>query len=177
MRDRSFGIRSGLAATGLAVGVLAAGSGIVAGVDGTGTRTESAAQGGAGGADGSSPSPAPTPVDISTYLTATLAALNGAETPVSVTIDLFDPDAGAVQETGLVIPLGPLDTLSQRVIEATYVLTFAGDGRTPVSCMVTMAAGTERDFLVLADRVLVIDPAATAVTAADLDVATSSLCG
>lgn len=171
MRDRSIGIVSGLAAVGLAASVLGVGATVVTGADGSGGRTGSAAAGGT-----ASPSPAATPMDIAAYLTATLAGVNAAASPVSIRLDILDPDSGQVQETGVVIPLGPLDAISQRVLEAPYVLTFEGEGRTPVSCTVTLAAGDERDFLVLEDRVLVVDPAATSVTAADLDVATSSLC-
>lgn len=173
MRVRSIGMGTVLA---VAV-VFGLGAWFVAGAAGGGPRAEAAtASGRSEGLATASPSPQPSPMDISAYLTATIAALNIADAPVSVAVDFLDPDSGQVQESGIAIPLGPLDGISQRVIEATYVLTFAGDGRTPVSCTITLAAGSERDFLVLADRVLIADPAATSVTGADLDVATSSLC-
>jgi hypothetical protein len=177
VRDRSIGARSFLAV----VMMLALGAETVAQDPEPSPPVESAAPAGRteGGAEGlapPSPSPRPTPMDISTYLTATIAALNIADAPVSVAVDFLDPDSGQVQESGIAIPLGPLDGISQRVLEATYVLTFSGDGRTPVSCTITLAAGAERDFVILADRVLIADPAATSVTGADLDVATSSLC-
>ena len=177
MRNRSIGARTFLAVVmvlGLGAETVAGGpeASPPVGSDASEGRSERRSEGLAT----ASPSPQPTPMDISTYLTATIAALNIADVPVSVAVDFLDPDSGQVQESGLAIPLGPLDGISQRVIEATYVLTFSGDGRTPVSCTITLAAGAERDFLVLADRVLIADPAATSVTGADLDVATSSLC-
>jgi hypothetical protein len=136
----------------------------------------SAASPAADGSPAPGGSPRPTPMDVSSYLTATVAAINLSDAPVTVTLDVFDPSTGEQQSTGVKIDLAPLDALQQKVLAAGYVLTFTRAGSAPETCRFAMKAADAREFVILEAHILVTQPGASPASGADLDVATSSLC-
>jgi len=120
--------------------------------------------------------PTATPIDITSYLTATIGALNLADDTVTVAVDILDTSTSELTPA-VKFRLAPFDQVSQKAIEGDYRLTFThSTGGKPATCDLHVANGDQYQFVAIADDVAIAANGAPPTQQADLFISTATIC-
>ncbi len=115
--------------------------------------------------------------EIAAVLTSSITLLDVADTDFSATVTYIDPSSGTKAALGTYV-VGASEHLSESVPAGTYQIDFRlpSTARTTLTCTIAVKDGGAFTFVAVPGAIAVSRGVATPASAADLFVATSSLC-
>jgi hypothetical protein len=120
--------------------------------------------------------PRPTAVDIAPYLTSQVTVVNLADTPLSLTVALLDPDSTQEYVIGT-FEVQPDQVTTQSVIPALFRLDFDySEGASAGSCSINIADGEQLQFAAISTGIVMTSNGTEPDDPAEMLVATSTRC-
>jgi hypothetical protein len=121
--------------------------------------------------------PRPTAVDIAPYLTSEVTVVNLADTPLTLTVALLDPDSDQEYEIGT-FEVQPDQVTTQSVIPAPFRLDFGYGGSVDSAgtCTIEIADGEQLQFAVIPEGIAITSNGPEPADPAEMIVATATRC-